>query len=455
MGFPLTTYTTLQALVEDEPGYERDRAHEVLAPFNLFAFVLHDPAAHPEFDAVMREDFDRFDYETGDKLLFLSLVNPNPEWLGRYRSRSYYEPLREVARPGRAAEADVLAAVASSFGLSPEDLPCLVVLPDLRASEFVWVRACPEHVGTQLSRLGYIADRSPGAWSSPETLRQLDLCSGTDFVEVGRQAASVLLDLFAFADLNPDDMVQRRTHERRAAFFRGFTAGLDEARRTSPALVERLAEQFLNAVGLSRSPRILEPPVQGLEPESERIYRSSIVAERALEYSSERGVLRQFGPGGADYSPPAIGLAKVFEREANLSVVHWARRELGIGMPAFFNRYAPGVKARVDRANFNGEKRGRWSPPPMGTARRGCQVYADQSGSWPDLHGESEWDALLAVWNDVTMLRNDVAHDRPFTRGDLADLKRSFRELEGGGHWGRIVALKSALRGGASVPDTP
>ena len=452
MGFPLTTYTTLQALVEDEPGSERDRAHEVLAPFNLFAFVLHDPVAHPEFGAVLQEDFDRFDYDTGDKLLFFSLVDPSPEWLGRYRARSYYDPLHDVAQPGGDMEADVLAAVASSFGLSPEDLPCLVVLPDLRAPESVWVRACPEHVGTQLSRLGYIADRNPGAWNHPETLRQLDLCGGTDTVEIGRRSASLLLDLLAFADLDPEDMARRRTHDRRAAFFRRFSAALERARGTSPERVERLALQFLNAVGLSRNSRMASPPVPGLEPESERIYLSSLVVEEALKFSAGRGAMRHLGPEGVDYSPAAIGLAKVFEREVNLSVVHWARRELGVELPEFFNRHAPDVKARVDRANFNGEKRGRWSPPPMGTARRGCQVYAHQSGSQPDLHDQAEWEALLVVWNDVTNLRNDVAHDRLFSRGHLVDLKRSFSELEGDGHWNRIVDLKSTLRGRALAP---
>jgi len=48
-----------------------------------------------------------------------------------------------------------------------------------------------------------------------------------------------------------------------------------------------------------------------------------------------------------DFTPGVICLAKVFEKEANLSIVHWARRELGVSLPQFFNKPQPGVRAIV------------------------------------------------------------------------------------------------------------
>ncbi|MCX7770674.1 MAG: hypothetical protein N2202_06275 [Proteobacteria bacterium] len=38
-------------------------------------------------------------------------------------------------------------------------------------------------------------------------------------------------------------------------------------------------------------------------------------------------------------------MTKVFERELNLSIVHWIRKELGIRLPGYFNKPQPDVRA--------------------------------------------------------------------------------------------------------------
>ena len=90
MGMPISSYTVLSALsnpkIED---YDRDSAISALEPFNLFAFIIHDPEIHCEFDSTLTKMFDRLDYETGQKLLFFALVKPSEQWLAHAKQRDY------------------------------------------------------------------------------------------------------------------------------------------------------------------------------------------------------------------------------------------------------------------------------------------------------------------------------------------------------------------------------
>ncbi|MCX7878518.1 MAG: hypothetical protein N2510_07760, partial [Ignavibacteria bacterium] len=44
-----------------------------------------------------------------------------------------------------------------------------------------------------------------------------------------------------------------------------------------------------------------------------------------------------------EYSPLIICLCKIFEIEANLSLVHWFRKILGIEMPTYFKKHKEGI----------------------------------------------------------------------------------------------------------------
>jgi len=81
MGMPISSYTVLSALANGRNRYETEVAQRALSPFNLFAFVIHDPEEHSKFHQVLERQFDRFDFITGHKLLFLRLVDPPTNWL--------------------------------------------------------------------------------------------------------------------------------------------------------------------------------------------------------------------------------------------------------------------------------------------------------------------------------------------------------------------------------------
>ena len=93
MGMPISNYTVLSALAQERDGHERAIALDALRPFNLFAFLIHDPKIHHDFDRRLTRLFDELDYVTGDKLLFFALVDPPEEWLAHGSRRDYYSKL--------------------------------------------------------------------------------------------------------------------------------------------------------------------------------------------------------------------------------------------------------------------------------------------------------------------------------------------------------------------------
>ncbi|HVQ37618.1 MAG TPA: hypothetical protein VMS31_08795, partial [Pyrinomonadaceae bacterium] len=108
MGMPISTYTVLRGLATgDLDSYERNAARKALASFRLFAFIIHDPDAHPDFDRFLSHNFDEFDYITGPHLLFFALVDPPREWLRHAAGRGYYEKIKaweteQMLRPDHA-----------------------------------------------------------------------------------------------------------------------------------------------------------------------------------------------------------------------------------------------------------------------------------------------------------------------------------------------------------------
>ena len=82
MGMPITTYNVLNALSKRSPeSYEIGPAQKALEPFNLFAFIIHDPAKHSDFNRKISSAFHRLDHSTGHHLLFFALVDPPERWL--------------------------------------------------------------------------------------------------------------------------------------------------------------------------------------------------------------------------------------------------------------------------------------------------------------------------------------------------------------------------------------
>ena len=73
MAAPISSYDLLEPLsAPKKSSDEFDNMKEALKGFNFFAFIIHDPEKHSNFDREMGRIFDQLDYLTGDKLLFFT-----------------------------------------------------------------------------------------------------------------------------------------------------------------------------------------------------------------------------------------------------------------------------------------------------------------------------------------------------------------------------------------------
>src|SRR5687768_6103868 len=93
MGMPISSYTVLSALADQNGPFDHHTAQRTLNNFNLLAFIIHDPDAHADFHRTLAHKFDKLDYVTGEKLLFLALVDPPRDWRSHARGRDYYRCL--------------------------------------------------------------------------------------------------------------------------------------------------------------------------------------------------------------------------------------------------------------------------------------------------------------------------------------------------------------------------
>jgi len=141
MGMPISCYWTLLSLArhgERCGGW----VGKLRKQFSKFAFVIHDPTTHLEFDDVLNRSFDRLDYATGRRLLFFALVRPESADIVGLRDRPYFRvfedkpwQVQDLASP-RAIPISPSPSVSAwafsqALGIPFDSLPCIVTTDDL------------------------------------------------------------------------------------------------------------------------------------------------------------------------------------------------------------------------------------------------------------------------------------------------------------------------------------
>jgi hypothetical protein len=164
--------------------------------------------------------------------------------------------------------------------------------------------------------------------------------------------------------------------------------------------------------------------------------------------TNTRGLLQR----EIDYTPTVICLAKVFEKEINLSLVHWVRNRLGIKLPPFFNRYEPGKEALFTPQftnsrpiDFNQQRDGDWQPPALGESELVCRSFGrvKRLQDW----NLRQWNRLLGGWHVIRVTRNRAAHTE-FVFGDVAiQLGKTLDKFAAQGIFQQMFRLKAKYRG--------
>jgi hypothetical protein len=525
MGIPITTYTVLDSLASD---LDAPHFRGLVAPFNLFAFVLGSPKDHPGLFAKIDSAFDRLAFETGERLLFFAVARPST--LRGQRSRVYanfveYQP-PSIGPDHEAALANTLAL---GLGVPQSALPCLVATTDLKSKDLVWFGTSEVFVAEQLRRLGYLAwqhNRDELGSVLLDEQMNFDPTKPSGFSSLDTSVAQTIADVLSFPVYRTgrhragrDDF--ENATERARQTLGGIFDSIKKQKRKSdpspdaepdPALLENiesnsfkglsclsllserpdvsLFEGPLQSMDSERSaefsywmPSKLEPEVrsqtpedyegplfsrcelpgkdeqrwpnlrrlgESLEAESVHMLKTALLVQDLFDSRPElvNGLLED----QLDYTPTVICLAKVFEREANLSVVHWIRQHLRISLPQYFNRHQPEIHAvfTPDRPNareidFNMEKNGSWVAPGLGQSEMACRAFGRTC--LPEGWSRNKWSRLMDSWYVIRVGRNSAAHTELIDKESATRIGREIDRLAEHRIFASMCALKAKFRG--------
>lgn len=489
MGMPITSFTVLKSLAEGMPGRDLDHVRSVLSPFTRFAFVIHDPRDHHDFDRAITRYFAQLDELTGDKLLFFALVDPGESWRrGRASDRTYLDlaPLQDETFAPRTADPDVAAfALATSLGIPAEALPCVVTTHDFASPDYAWasvdantVRPCLVDLGTAASIGRDAVPRSEFIqWNCVTTARSVQVPTLATRIATPLAFATVpdphqdtwvastaltharraLRELVEQASEIGDEIQQLASTETaestlgdRSVAFRHLLRMLEEFAQLIVACLSIPASS--SEVGFHRGNSLAERLANVLERRSSLLLRTGERVANWFDSGEMTAWLDLSEDEEVDWTPSIVNFAKVFEHEIDLSVVHWARERKGIELPRYFNKVHPGAVAAVIPSienarpiDLNAGRHGSWLPPSLGEAALACTALASEAP--PEPWNGASWQSLMNHWRKIQRIRNSSLHTGEASEQDSRAIRTNLAELADEGHFDRFCELKSRYRG--------
>lgn len=493
MGMPISCYWSLVSLVrhgERCGGW----IGKLRKQFSKFAFVIHDPAIHREFDDVLNRSFDDLDQFTGEHLLFFALVRPESADIRGIRDRPYFKvfqhkpwEVQALGSPGAIPTSPNPSMSAWAFsqalGIPFDTLPCIVTTDDLLSTEIDVLRSAPDTLVRQLVDLGKAETRRQKTSCDEGELRS---SSREDTVRLTRSLAATLA--LVLGGIQAAVEGRGRVGEEYLGAFKELLSDLlrdlEQARRGLNAddeTVEQFEHLALTVAGVlqflaepwpSERGRLEEPLGSDVfDHETRIVLQTGLQCLRAIDGPRLLGG----GPSLLDYSPSLMCFAKAFEKEMNLSVVHWVRQRLGISLPEYFNKVQRGASAKYssERVNppidFNRGYGGAWKPPSTGQAEL---VFSECVGCFPDAPGQSSSKAqmelvfsqrpaesvtppfdrdtcarLLQSWQRIRSLRNRAAHDAIVTRDECQAVMTELKRMMESGVFQATTDLRRRLKG--------
>ena len=404
-------------------------------------------------------------------------MDPPSEWLDHARSRDYYRLLtsqapweaKELLNPAlapRSYDPSITAfSLANALKISADDIPCIVVTEQFDLNKFVWFKTSAYHLKEQLIQLGYLAERTRPISHVRKDWEKLglDLCAGFGAQELRSSLAVTLTSVldFVMAGTAADPGSRRRALVRARETIAQLYARLNEIKKHHEDIdneeLDRLCASIVSFLAQlsDRASFDLEDFVavrrELLEVDLFQILRTAQGVLQALETHQAHGLFPDESEK-LDYTPGVICLAKVFEKEANLSVVHWARQRVGITLPEFFNRHQPGVRAVVvsdfpggRKIDLNLKRQGKWLPPGIGQSELACMELSKEM--LPDGLDTKDWTLLLQLWASIRHYRNRAAHTELMDRASFLIVRDALQTLSKNQIFDRLSLMKTQYRG--------
>lgn len=474
MGMPISSYSIFKALSSGSEVLKTQDAIKAIKPFNLYGFILHDPEEHLEFHNYLNSEFDRLDYITGEKFLFFSLTDPPEDWLMHASGRDYFRTIRnfearEMVSPWNSIRSknpsSTVLSIINDLKIPYESLPCIVIMSNLNIKKFVWYKTSSHAITEQFTRLGYIAQRSQ-QFPYRERINiiydliskeNLNLCQEFGEVELIDKLCTTLANTLsavtANSDINPE--IKKEAHIHAKSNLRDLYNKISEFKKNKNDFleykyyesIEKLSLAIVtyesNFIKMENNIEYCPLKLEYLEPDCKVILKTANIVYNALKNNTTKQ--------NYDFTPITICFAKIFEKEINLSQVHWIRRQLEITLPEYYNLYQPNMNAIITigekSTDFNmacKDNKNKWFPPPMGNSRVvwNKMIKKELPKGW----SESDIKNLYQKWNDICSIRNSAAHTELVDFKMNESLYKDLIFLEENGVFKLLNDMKQELR---------
>ncbi|MGG3471349.1 hypothetical protein ABES02_28245 [Neobacillus pocheonensis] len=513
MGMPVSSYSYFHAISQIyykkhnpdlfdrlSPAYQNEMyalkrlTNKIFEPYNLFAFIIHDPAKHWDFAETLKEQFNSLHYQTGERLLFFALTQPPKQWKDETVQPKYYQHLQQVfkeenrlaAYPDQSGshlfkDSFNVQAIAKTLNIPYDQLPAIVITTHPSIWSFKWYRTCAKHIRSQLRQLGSAANhlsefknQCAGPIEFQEKMFEivkedydddLNLCEGKGNELLTESLATALSELLSFL-INQEDNYSKFNEMAESQIDIAMARVIEAIQLTKGKYageggnqgyletLDRLSEKvgtFLTLLQPSRRNRE-DKRIPGFELDSNQLINiGNHVGDFLKSYQNKYPDL--------DYTPAVICLAKAFEMEINKSIVHWIRRRNHIRLPDYYFKVQPDANGLVipnmkigEPIDFNKSRQnGAWQPPAMGQSYLVASKNIEKP-DWTPFWEPAERKLLLREWDKIARVRNHAAHSEKVSSENMNDLLDSMKTLESNKIFKKMADLRESFRGFEVLP---
>lgn len=497
MGMQASAALLLKSLIENEDKWLHKDAVSMVEKFSLFAIILADPVKDPGFYNFIQKEFSFFNRLTGDNFLFFSIIKD-----AQYQQRNKQFKFRqfsdlEAYKHNNAAEKVnnselAIHAICTIMGIDYDETPCLIVSNDLRFGQFCKLDTNINILEKQLKELSSVADYLKGdplekslkgllikfnetsqVFSKVESLdidknimsvvsEVLQCVTGDQFFNNKRtdDFKARIVNKYAFGEIgiNEDRLDEALAllnvyRSKENVIHDNFSAEYSMEERDQHYSIKDNEKRFNNVSGNLnigwRLPRYLLDDWENIQSATRNYLKTADIlsnySSRIFRYSN-------------DYSVYTFPLCKAFEKEINLSVVQFLRREKGVPMPNFFDRYHPQSDAIPVKPSpelipnpreiyLNKLSAGKWLPPGLGESRIVfASLRLDNPALATDWEAKDKLDLLNKNWTNIYKIRNMTTHSDPVPGSQKDLLENSMLQLNENGLLNSLTRLKMQLR---------
>ncbi|MEH7176532.1 hypothetical protein [Neobacillus vireti] len=468
MGVPINSYSFLKSILNECADVDSlQESKKLLENFNLFAFILYDPKEHFQFYQKLEKSFETLDTVSSDKLLFFTIVNPPSEW---HEYQDYWQ--KDPNNPflawyngikTKAKDDDTTAHfIASQLNIPFESLPCIVITPNLKFNNFHWISTNKASLEDQIATLGKIARKG---------MKYEELNNRWNFLldEIKNPLYKPLNNLKesnigcslakALADVVSAFVTHTDLKESKEAFIQ-FESVLSDIKIEIKKIKEELnkglydldEEQYIleqldkfyvaiNYYLSTQNKNEITLPINKkyLEHDSYLMLKTSY---KVIDYLSDDD----------DFTSSVICLAKCFENEVNMSLVHWIRSNIGIDLPTYFNKFQSGINGEIKsgklKPNFNKLYRNTHDKLLHPALFQSQIVLKKQiNNSLPDGWARINSRFFLDSWENIAEIRNSAAHTELINHTTALNMQDYIKKLSNLGIFSYLYKIKKSFKG--------